>query len=184
MGYYVYCHTNIINGKRYVGVTSQRPLERWQNGKRYSRHKDFYNDILKYGWESFKHDILFSGLTEDEAKQKEIYLIDKWNLLDNKLGYNKHKGGNIPKLNTKAIEKLREQNKGSKNPFYNHNHTEEAKKLMAKNRPKKSVMCIETGIVYISTREAERQTGAYHGDISKCCKGNMNIAGGLHWKYA
>jgi hypothetical protein len=55
---------------------------------------------------------------------------------------------------------------------------------MSQNRPKKNVLCIDTGIIYESTREAERKTGAYHGDISKCCKGVKNIAGGYRWKYA
>ena len=47
--YIVYCLKNKLNNKKYIGVTSQTPCARWQNGKHYSRHKKLYNDILKYG---------------------------------------------------------------------------------------------------------------------------------------
>lgn len=184
MAYFVYCHTNKANGKKYVGITSQRPLERWQNGKHYSRHKAFYSDILKYGWENFRHEVLYSGLSEEEAKKKESNLIIEWDLLNDELGYNKQKGGKIPKQSASTIEKLSELNKGDKNPFYNRKHTKKTKELMKENRPKKSVVCIETGVIYESTREAQRQTGADHGDIGKCCKGTKKTAGGFCWKYA
>ena len=38
---------------------------------------------------------------------------------------------------------------------------------------------------YPSVREAERQTGLYHSNISKCCKGlkNYKSVGGYIWKY-
>lgn len=49
----------------------------------------------------------------------------------------------------------------------------------------KSVQCIETGIIYTSTREAERQTGIDNSQISAVCnhKKNYKTAGGYHWKY-
>ena len=52
-------------------------------------------------------------------------------------------------------------------------------------RTSKKVMCIETGTIYYSTREAERKTNIYHNQISKCCLGRnkFETAGGYHWKY-
>lgn len=37
--------------------------------------------------------------------------------------------------------------------------------------------------VYPSTAEAERQTGINQGNISLCCLGKRNTAGGFEWKY-
>lgn len=36
---------------------------------------------------------------------------------------------------------------------------------------------------YPSTKEAERQTGVYHGNICNCCKGKYKTAGGFVWQY-
>lgn len=52
------------------------------------------------------------------------------------------------------------------------------------NGQSKKVLCVETGIVYISAREAERQTGTNNGNIIKCCKGKYKTTGGYHWQYA
>ena len=58
-------------------------------------------------------------------------------------------------------------------------------KYNGKIREVKHVRCIETGIIYRSTREAERQTGVNQVCIAKCCKGRYGYktAGGYHWEY-
>ena len=47
----------------------------------------------------------------------------------------------------------------------------------------KQVMCIETGLVYPSTMEVERQLGFAQSHISMCCRGKRKTAYGFHWKY-
>ena len=46
------------------------------------------------------------------------------------------------------------------------------------------VKCIETGIIYDSMRDAERQTGCPHTHISECARGIITHCKGLHWEYA
>ncbi len=70
MEYCVYKHTS-PNGKVYIGITRQNPIKRWMNGKGYAHNTHFYNAILKYGWSNFRHEILFTGLTREDACQKE-----------------------------------------------------------------------------------------------------------------
>lgn len=89
----VYSHTNKVNGKIYIGITSKDPNARWKNGKGYQYNTYFYNAICKYGWDSFSHNILFSGLTEEEAKQKEVELISNYNSNNRDYGYNLTAGG-------------------------------------------------------------------------------------------
>lgn len=53
-GYIVYIHTNKINQKKYVGITSKTPERRWGiNGCNYKDCPAFWNAIQKYGWEEF-----------------------------------------------------------------------------------------------------------------------------------
>lgn len=87
----VYKHENKINGKIYIGITSQNPIDRWKNGNGYSKHKKFYSAIKKYGWDNFLHIILYTGLTEKEAKEKEQELIKFYDSKNS--GYNLTDGG-------------------------------------------------------------------------------------------
>lgn len=89
--YCIYLHTT-PTGKVYVGQTSSKYLSnRWKNGEGYNRSKHFWNAILKYGWNNIKHEILYEGLTKDEADELEIKLIAKYREL-NKC-YNLTEGG-------------------------------------------------------------------------------------------
>ncbi|MBP5326598.1 MAG: hypothetical protein J6Y98_01630 [Bacteroidales bacterium] len=102
-GYSVYMHTNIENGKVYIGKCYRKPSYRWGiDGSNYLRcsrghtHADqrhFAHAIKKYGWENFKHEVLYKNLSADEAAKKEIALIAKYNSDDPSKGYNMTKGG-------------------------------------------------------------------------------------------
>lgn len=48
---------------------------------------------------------------------------------------------------------------------------------------KRTVYQIETGRLFSSTMEAQRQTGIASGSISKVCNGKLKTAGGYHWEY-
>ena len=73
--YCVYVHTNKSDGKKYVGITRQRPEDRWRGGGAYKYNPYFYSAIKKYGWDNFEHIIVENNLTEEAAKQTEISLI-------------------------------------------------------------------------------------------------------------
>lgn len=91
--YYVYVHINKINSKRYYGITSQLPKERWKRGSSYKNQPKFYNAILKYGWDNFEHIVLYSNLTKKEATALEVSLIEEFKTTDNTHGYNVSIGG-------------------------------------------------------------------------------------------
>lgn len=86
-----------MNGKIYVGITSQKIEKRWgKNGNNYIRQPKFYNAIKKYGWnEGFYHEIFASGLTKEEAEKMEIKLIKELGTREKNKGYNVAKGGKI-----------------------------------------------------------------------------------------
>lgn len=95
--YCVYCHTNKINDKRYVGITSQKPEQRWRNGNGYRNNEYFFRAIEKYGWHNFSHEILYTGLSKRDAERIEVRLIKEWETFKNAYGYNIELGGNATK---------------------------------------------------------------------------------------
>lgn len=59
--------------------------------------------------------------------------------------------------------------------------SEETKERMKHAHKHISVRCVETGIIYVSSKEAERQTHINHTSILKAAKNN-GVAGGYHWE--
>lgn len=92
--YCVYKHTS-PNGKVYIGVTKNKPEERWRNGNGYKRHPHFYNAICKYGWDKFQHEVLAENLSYNEASEMEVDLIATCNASNREHGYNLRLGGNM-----------------------------------------------------------------------------------------
>lgn len=222
----VYMHENRFNGKKYIGVTGQKPTRRWQNGKHYDGNAHFRAAIQKYGWDGFKHEILYTELTQAEAERLETELIEKYRTTDPTKGYNLATGGGVnagfrwsedararfsaTKLgsqvtpearakmsawhtgrhkspetrakmsaalmgNTRCLgrrvspetrEKLANQKRGSANP------------------QAKTVVCVETGVSYLTMADAARSVCGNPDSISKACRGSLKTAYGYHWRYA
>ena len=74
MSWTVYEHIT-PSGKRYIGITSKKPEDRWLNGRGYRKNKLFYKAIEKYGWNNIQHNVVSTYLTEKDAKWLENYLI-------------------------------------------------------------------------------------------------------------
>ena len=47
----------------------------------------------------------------------------------------------------------------------------------------KGVVCVETGEIFSSIRQASKSINVDFSNIAKCCKGKLRTAGGYHWKY-
>lgn len=184
----VYVHTS-PSGKVYVGATSQTPHKRWGNGNRYSTHRRFYPAIQKYGWDNFKHEILFTNLAESEAKQKEVELIARYKSNDAEFGYNLTKGGNGTKgyVHTEESKtKISVSNMGKKKPHVGVARSAECREKMAKSH-NKAVMQFTTNGAFIceyhSGKTAAEQSGARSANISACCLGKRKTANGFIWKF-
>ena len=90
--YKLYIH-KFPNGKVYVGITSQDVRERWRHGEGY-KDQLVYRAILKYGWDAISHQVLLSGMTKEEAEEKEIEFISAFKSNNPEYGYNISNGGN------------------------------------------------------------------------------------------
>ena len=103
--YTIYMHKNKINGKIYIGQTNQKPERRWDNGKHCKNCTAFNNAIQKYGWDNFEHIILFEGLSQNEANQREIELIKYYNTTNRDFGYNCQLGGSDKSISEDGKER-------------------------------------------------------------------------------
>lgn len=153
----VYKHTSPSN-KVYIGITCQKPKSRWKNGNGYAHSPHFLSAIKKYGWDNFKHEILFENLSHDEAEKKEVELIKEYRSTDRKYGYNADSGGNVLKQHSEETKrKIGEAHKGMK---YGEDFKEKVRKASLGNKNalghKKSAEC--------KRKASERMKGKYAGD--------------------
>ena len=117
------------NGKKYFGITCQRPKKRWSNGHGY-KGQDFYEAIEEFGWQNIEHYILADDLTRLEARMFEVMTIAIYNTRNPLYGYNDSPGGGIQSEETR--KKMSEAKKGEKHHMYGKHHTEETRKKISK----------------------------------------------------
>lgn len=209
--YYVYIHI-FPNNKKYIGITSQIPQRRWRYGNGYKNQEMLARAIKKYGWNNIEHIILFENLTQEEAEQKEIELINKYKTNIRKFGYNIEAGGSCSRgyhLSKKTREKMSKSRTGKNNWLYGKHISGDVKKKMsiahigkcdikavregAKKRmgvnaynSRKVIQCDKKGNkikIYDSLADAYRTTNTRVQDIYNCCKGRQKTANGFIWKY-
>lgn len=93
---YIYCITNLINGKQYIGKTTYSVTKRFQehcsDSKRERCEKrPLYDAMNKYGIENFKVECL-EEVDDCILSDREIYWINELQTYGSK-GYNATKGG-------------------------------------------------------------------------------------------
>jgi hypothetical protein len=192
--YTLYKHTS-PSGKVYIGITCNPTYKRWWRGKGYKDNPYFTAAINKYGWDAFKHEILRTGLTKEQAEIAEIATIRHYKARDKRYGYNLAKGGKLSTLSADSRKRVSEANTGRANPNRGTCHyardykieitQAQIEKYIDANARKKAVLCVETGVIYRSVREAERKLHICHSGIARVCNGvaRYKTCGGYHWEY-
>ena len=197
MGYTVYKHTS-PSGKVYIGITKRKPEYRWNKGKGYRKDQLlFYRAIKKYGWDNFTHEILYTGLSEKDAKNIEISLIRQYKSLG--MSYNITDGGDggrglhnkRKKMSDETKLKMSKSRKGllagNKNPMYGRHETAPAYGRFGKEHPaSKKVYQYDLLGNFIKEwdclSEVQRHLNILVTHITACCNGRQKTAGGYIWK--
>lgn len=199
--YTLYIHINKLNGKKYVGITNEPLNRRWRNGNGYKQNSHFYAAIQKYGWDNFYHIAAIENLSQNDACMLERLFIAIYKSTDRKFGYNSTSGGERNYSRTEDTKQYGEKNPmyghtNQLNPFFGKRHSVEtlaimkAKKYGGNNPMAKNVLCINTGVIFPSCREASEWCCVPRQNIHRCCVGKRPSAGKhpnskekLKWRY-
>lgn len=154
---WIYKITNTINGKVYIGLTTEGFDKRYYGKGIIATHnRHLQNSIKKYGVDAFTVDKEWDvAYTKEELDELETYWIYIYNARNSKFGYNIQTGGHNgrPNLETRKRQsegrkeyykknpvseeqkrKISERQKGEKNSFYGKKHSIETKQKMSEVR--------------------------------------------------
>ena len=187
-GYCLYAHVNPTNDKVYIGLTDNIK-QRWRS-KEYGYRKCtlIYNAFKKYGWDHFKHVILFDGMTKEEACQKEMQWIKAYKSVG--LSYNITDGGE----GTKGVHRSERHKQILRERMTGHIVTQEQRKAISRKNREHNIKAkkiyafnIHTKELvkeYPSINEAAREIGILPQGIIRAAKGGRPSAAGFIWRYS
>ena len=205
--YVVYRHI-FPNGKSYIGITCAKPYtRRWTSGGMYRSQKKMNYAINKYGWDNVKHEILFSGLSLENANKVEQEMIATYNSIEN--GYNISVGGGCNngiarseetrrkislsrkgKTNPGAYDNLRNYisnngawNKGKPLSQSHYSHLMPHWKKMRKPITAYDRYTLKPVYHFDSCEDAAKTLGVSPENISRCAKGRRPTSKGYVWRY-
>ncbi len=186
----IYLITNLVNSKKYVGLTKHGIHKRWKTHVADSRKEEQASRLLmkairKYGEDNFTIEVIDTANNVYEAGEKESYWIKELGTKGSK-GYNLTEGGEGVRgyvLTEERRKQLSKQNSGDKNfwygkttndsPHYGKELSQEHKeKLKLNNTNNKSV--IINNIEYRSMSFAAQEL-----NVTKACINSL-----INWKEA
>ena len=205
----IYKLTNLINGKVYIGQTTNYEKRIKEHFK--GVHNTYIsNAILKYGKDNFQDALIDEAYSKVELNNKEKYWIRGYNSNEKEIGYNLTSGGAHYTLSDISKKKISESKKGNIFRIGKY-HSEESKKRISESKKgkklsedtrkkisektsgsgnpmygisinTKSIRCIETGETFSSMREAGIHKNIEPSNLSHCFDGRCKTSGGFHWE--
>lgn len=207
----IYCYTNKINNKKYIGQTSKELMIRHNQHIKSKRNDYFHKAIRKYGIENFTLEVLHIA-DKYSLDLLEIFYIEYFNLTNKKYGYNCKTGGSNGKHTDSTKQsmsdyaknrpyehnkKISDSMKGEKNPHKGVPISDDNKQKMADGRrnSEKRKQMFNTKVIqydknmniikiWDSISQVNRDLGIDISCISKVCQGKRKTAGSFIWRYA
>lgn len=169
---YIYCFTNLINGKKYIGSTTKKPNERYNQHLYNARHKDsekynypLYSAIRKYGENNFRFEILRELDVDEIALRKiEQEFIILFDCLSPK-GYNQTLDTNHPLSDPLTYAKI------------SNTKREQAKRVAEIDEDNKIIQ------IWRSIADCSEETGLNDRKIASCCRGERLTTGSRRFLY-
>ena len=197
---YIYLRTNKINGKQYVGQTTDLKVREnvWNNFSHHYAGKAIDAARAKYGIDAFDFEIL-KECKDEELNQWEMYYIKELNTkVPN--GYNMTDGGegrNGSSVSEETKKKISETLKGNIpwNKGKTNIYSEETKKKISESKKGIPILKLSKSVLQIdkntneviaefpSLHQVTREIGFDIRNISACCLGKRKSSYGYKWQY-
>ncbi len=195
----VYCITNCLTNKVYVGQTVQGLHKRWLQHCRLDGNRKVHSAISlaikKYGKENFKIEVLSTYNSINELNEAEIFFIKKLKSLAPN-GYNFDSGGKNKRMHSDTKLKLSIAKTGKKVKPYNHVSWNKGKKGVQKYktgkdhaqygipvRPPRIIFCLTNDTFYSSIKIASAKLDLDTSCITKVCRNKRKQVCGYIFRY-
>lgn len=159
----------MTNNKIYIGQSIDIS-RRWKDHKKCLRKNIHRNIHLQSAWNKYGESKFIHKAIEyckvNELNEREIYWIIYFNSNNQNYGYNlDFGGGSLKSVSDETRRKLSESSSG------------------ANNHAARKVVCIETGEIFDTIKDAESKYNIPKGVIGHCCRGERIWSNGYHWAY-
>ena len=200
----IYAIVNKINGKKYIGSSSNikkrinKHFYLLKSNKHFSHH--LQNSWNKYGPENFDWHIVCAVDDVNCLLDVEQKYLDDMQVWEREYGYNVSKTSHrcthtseskhllrLANLGKKYSKETNEKKacKGEDNPFYGKKHEAQ---ILQKIRASRGIdiypfICVETGDIFSLYTEAHISLGVRLASIPLCLNRKLYVAGGFHFAY-
>lgn len=164
----VYQATNLINGKRYIGVTCnslRKRISGHKSGKGRSANMAICRAMKKYGADMIRFSVLMSCASREDAFREEVRLIAQL-----QPEYNVSKGGKGP-----SHVPYTSQRREALSQYMKQNGARVWRASAAAHR--KKVFCVTDGLVFESCASAADHYGISRSAITMAVRGRRATAG-------
>lgn len=176
----VYCATNNLNGKKYIGQTvrslEERKQEHFYNAKKHNPGCVlFYKALRKYGDNGFKWDVIAKAKDREELNKLESYYIEKYDTTNPEKGYNLKGGGYNPFLTEVVKRKIGVAQLGELNHMYGKHGKD--------NHSSKKVYNVTDETYYESATDCALDLGLTVSKVCAVCSGERATTGNKVFRY-
>lgn len=195
-----------VNHMIYIGQTYRTFNERLAEHLKTKRNYHVDNALRKYGVQNFYLDVL-EEVEDNLLDERERYWIEFYDCVSPK-GYNNTYGGEGGKMSEHTKQKISNSLKGrfvgELNPMFGKpspmrgkvgamrgkKHSKETIQKIIESRTGENscvarpVICLETGVYFISAKQASEEMGISRSSLSCALRGKQKTAGGYHWIFS
>jgi group I intron endonuclease len=183
----IYKLTNTLNGKAYVGQTTQELSRRIHSHKNEKRNRHISNAIHQYGFDNFLVEILVCSFSKEALNEFEAIIVEQQNTMF-PAGYNHRAGGNQNGICSEELKKKISQAKKGKPNMKRRGEIRSIQQRLSISRTLGGKFILGTEIktgrkTIFNTAHQTADFGFQPWNVIAVCKGRRNLHKGFIFEY-